>query len=469
MKYSMKCLAVLCALWLAVTPTLAAPLSAAPAAVASSLIRAGDTVDIQVAGEPSLTKNYTVDAAGQITLDLVGQVRAAGRTPDQIRQELSTRLARYLNRPTVIVTSSAPLRKEVMVTGEVLKPGIVPLRPGDGLLDALGAAGGIAPGGDATKATLVRRGEMKAQPIQIEALLRGDLSKNLSLSDGDIIQIPRREIASFQVLGEVKAPGTKPLAGPIHVLDALMVADWITDRADRRHVTLTRKGQAQPITIDLEEVLAGSSSTNLLLQADDVITVGRLMMVQVAGEVTNQGPKLLRNGGTLMEAVSVAGGFTPGADRTAIQVTHRDGATETFSLADVTTIVGGPVLKAEDMIVVGRAKPQFVILTGAVRNPGQMPYRKDLKITDALMAASLLESAKWKEIRVLRGDDGPNRKIMVFNLEAYLKTPQTQNIALEPGDQIFVEVAPPRRQGGSFLDKLLRVVPLASVFFTLSR
>jgi polysaccharide export outer membrane protein len=469
MKYSMKCLAVLCALWLSAVPTLAAPLKAAPAAVSSSLIRAGDTLDIQVAGEPGLTKSYAVDAAGQITLDLVGQVRAVGRTPQQIARDLRTRLSRYLNRPDVIVTSSTPLRKEVMVTGEVLKPGIVPLRPGDGLLDALGAAGGISPMGDAAKATLVRRGEMKPQPLQVQALLSGDLTQNLSLNDGDIIQIPRREIASFQILGEVKDPGTKLLGGQIRVLDALLASGGLSERADRNRVTLTRKAQAQPIVIDLDQVIAGDSSANLLLQADDVITVASRMIVSVGGEVANPGTKLLRNGGTLMEAVSVAGGFTPNADRATVQVTHRDGTTDAVSLADVTAIVGGPVLKVDDMVIVGRAKPQFITLTGAVRNQGQMPYRKDLKITDALMAASLLETAKWKEIRVLRGEDGPNRKIMVFNLESYLKTPQTQNLALEAGDQIFVEAAPPRRQGGSFLDTLLRVVPLAGVFFSVTR
>src|SRR5205823_4626325 len=95
-------------------------------------------------------------------------------------------------------------------------------------------------------------------------------------------------------------------------------------------------------------------------------------------------------------------------------------------------------LRSDDTIIVGQAKPQFVTINGAVRKEGEMPYRSGLKVTDALMAASLLENAKWKEIRVIRGEDGPSRKIMLFNLEAYLKTPQTTNLALQPGDRIFV-------------------------------
>jgi polysaccharide export outer membrane protein len=186
----MKCLAVLCALWLSVAPTLAAPLGTAVPAVSTPLIHAGDTLDIQVAGEAGLTKSYTVDTAGQIALEMVGQVRVAGRSADQVAAELRTRLARYLNRPSVIVTLSTPSRQEVLVTGEVRVPGIVKLHPGDGVLDALGAAGGVVPTGDPARATLVRRGVAQPQPLQIDLLLKGDLTRNLSLNDGDIIQIP---------------------------------------------------------------------------------------------------------------------------------------------------------------------------------------------------------------------------------------------------------------------------------------
>jgi protein involved in polysaccharide export with SLBB domain len=381
-----------------------------------------------------------------------------------VAQELKTRLGRYLMRQDVIVTSSTPVRREVLVTGEVLRPGAVPLRQGDALLDALGAAGGVTPAADAVHATLVRRGQPKPEPLQIDLLLKGDLTRNLSLNDGDIIQVPKKEIASYQVLGQVKSPGTRPLVGPIHVLDALLEAG-LTDRADRNRVMLTRKGQAQPIAIDLDQLFKGDTAANALIEADDVVTVGSRVVVQVAGEVKDPGLKLMRNGGTVMECVAVSGGFTLDSDRTQIQVTHRDGTTETCSLADVKTLIGGPVVKEEDTIIVGRVKPQFVTLNGAVRKEGQIPFRSSLKVTDVLMAAGLQENAKWKEIRVYRGEDGPGRKILVFNLEDYLKKPQATNLALEAGDRIFVE-AQPRRKPGLF-QKLIQAAPLASLFFAI--
>ncbi len=465
----MKCLAVLYALWLSVSPTLAAPAPAAPttgAPAATMTIKTGQSLDIQVDGEAGLSKSYTVDAAGMISMEIIGLVRVVGHTPDQVAQDLRTRLARYLTRPAVNVTLGASASQEVMVTGEVMRPGPVKLRPGDGLLDVLGAAGGISPSGDPAHATLVRRGASQPLPLKLDLLMKGDLSQNVPLNDGDILQVPKKEIAYFQILGEVKQPGTKPIETPTRVLDALIAAGGLTDRADRNRVTLTRKNQPQPITIDLDRVIAGESSVNVLLQTDDVVSVGSRMIIAVGGEVKTPGPRLVRNGGTLMEAIAASGGFTPDADRTTVQVTHRDGITETFSLADVTTVVGGPMLKQEDGVIVAKVKPQFITVTGAVRNQGSMPFHNGLKVTDALMAASMLEVAKWKEVRVIRGSDGTDRKIMVFNLEEYLKKPEVVNLALQPGDQIFVAAQP--RGHVSVLQRLLQVAPLANIFFNVA-
>src|SRR5438132_1614362 len=97
--------------------------------VAPAPVRVGGILDIRVAGEPGLSKSYIVDAAGHITLDMVGQIMAAGQTPDQIAAELRTRLKQYVKEPTVTVAVITPLRQDVLVTGEVLRPNPVQLRP----------------------------------------------------------------------------------------------------------------------------------------------------------------------------------------------------------------------------------------------------------------------------------------------------------------------------------------------------
>jgi polysaccharide export outer membrane protein len=442
-----------------VTPVLAAP--AAPV-TAPPAIRAGGILDIRVAGEPSLSKDYVVDAAGHINLDMIGQITVEGRTPDQIAAELQNRLKLYLKEPSVTVAELTPLRTDILVTGAALRIGPVQLRSGAGMLEALAAVGGLGPNADGAHATILHRGQPQPETVDVDRLLKGDMSQNLTLKDGDIIRIPAREIASYQVQGEVRQPGSKPLAGTTRVLDALM-SSGLTDRADRNRITLVRKDQAQPIVIDLDRALAGETSANVLVEPGDVLTVASRMPVQVMGNVRTATQPLLRNGATLMEAILFAGGFGPDADRSAIEITHKDGTMEKASLADVTSPVGGPVLHAGDLIVVKSTKPEYISLFGAVHN-GQIRYENGMKITDVLMSAGLTENSDWKHIRVLRGGDGPDRKILEFNLETYLKSPQAQTMALQPGDRIYVAV---HHSGTTVLRRLMDLTPLATMFFYL--
>lgn len=459
-----NCLAVVCALVLSVTRALAGPAAASAPSAAPAPVRAGETLDIRVAGEPTLTKSYAVDASGRITLDLIGQVQAVGRTPDQIAAELQARLKEYLKEPEVTVVDQAPSQESVIVAGEVVKAGVVALRPGDGLMEALAAVGGLTPNADGAHATVQRRGQAQLQSVNLAQLLDGDLKQNLVLNDGDVIRVPRLAVATYQVEGEVRLPGMKalPPEGAPHVLEVLSNCG-LTDRADRNRIVLTRKGQSAPITIDLDRVLAGDTSANVLVQPGDVLMVASRMEVQVAGAVKAAGAHLLRNGGTLMEAILFAGGFNPDADRTAIEITHHDGTMEKASLAGVTTMVGGPVLRPGDVVLVKTSRPGVITLFGAVKNAGSMPYRRGMTITDVLMDGGLDENAKWKAITVIRGEDGPNHQLLNFNLEAYLKSPQTQNIALEPGDRIVVQAE--HRSGTSAFQRLLQLVPLANLFF----
>jgi polysaccharide export outer membrane protein len=461
----MKCLAVLCGmcLWLSVAPAFAAPGATAAPAAAPAAIRAGGMLDIRVDGEPGLTKNYAVDASGHITVDMVGQLTVAGRTPDQVAEELRTRLKEYVKEPVVTVSSVAPSQQVVIMTGEVVRQGPLQLRPGDGVLEALAAVGGLGPNADIARASLVRRGLPHPLPLSIEALMKGDLTQNTPLQDGDIVQIPRQQISTFLVRGEVHAPGLKALNSNTHLLDAVSATGGLTPLADRTRITLTHKTAAAPLVVDLDRLLAGEASVNVPIQPDDVLMVSPKMVLQVQGEVLKAGDILLRNGGTLMEAIGAAGGFRPDADHAVIQITHKDGTTEPASLADVTGITGGPELHPGDVVVVGHGKPaEYITLFGAVRNPNPVKYVSGLKITEVLMTAGLSENSKWKEIHVRRGGDGANSTMLNFNLEAYLKTPKTQNLVLQPGDQIFVET---QRHKQGILQKLMEVLPLANLFF----
>src|SRR5207302_4211718 len=179
------------------------------------------------------------------------------------------------------------------------------------LLEALAAVGGIGPNADIAHASLVRRGMPRPLPLNIEPLLIGDLTQNTPLKDGDMIQIPRRQTPTFLVRGEVKQPGFKALDSDTHLRDALGATGGFTPLADRTHVMLIRKSQAAPLVVDVDRLLAGETSINVPVLPGDELMVSPKMVLQVQGEVGKAGDVLLRNGGTLMEAILFAGGFGP--------------------------------------------------------------------------------------------------------------------------------------------------------------
>src|SRR5687767_13755421 len=117
------------------------PVAAAPVPTTGTLT-AGDRLQIKVAGEPDLSKGYTVDEAGQVTIELVGPIKAAGLTLPQFQASLDRSLARYIRKPVTTVVAS----QRVGVAGGVRVPGAYDF-PKDHrirLMDALTRAGGFA-------------------------------------------------------------------------------------------------------------------------------------------------------------------------------------------------------------------------------------------------------------------------------------------------------------------------------------
>lgn len=128
------------------------PLPAGPAAYAvfpnseawpdESNIRIGDRVAIRVLGEPELTSDaYFVDSRGMIQVPLAGEITAAGRRPDELRDDLVRRLgARYIRDPQVTVTVTDRRRTTFTVEGDVLQPGVFEATGNTTLLSAIAQA-----------------------------------------------------------------------------------------------------------------------------------------------------------------------------------------------------------------------------------------------------------------------------------------------------------------------------------------
>jgi polysaccharide export outer membrane protein len=107
------------------------------------VIGADDLLMINVWKDPDLTHTVPVRSDGKISLPLVGEVQAAGRTPFQLEQDLTAALRKYMTEPqvTVIVQQTNSLKFNIL--GQVTKPGSYPLGSGATIVDAIAAAGGF--------------------------------------------------------------------------------------------------------------------------------------------------------------------------------------------------------------------------------------------------------------------------------------------------------------------------------------
>lgn len=116
-----------------------------PAAAASKEYRIGvnDVLTINVWHEPDLSRNLTVRPDGKISLPLVGDVRAAGKTPLALQAELSSDLARYIKDPELTVIVAEIRSRRVNIIGQVMHPGAFALTQQMGVLDIIAEAGGL--------------------------------------------------------------------------------------------------------------------------------------------------------------------------------------------------------------------------------------------------------------------------------------------------------------------------------------
>ena len=173
-------------------PAVPVPVVPAPIVPDSYVIGASDAVMVNVFKDPTLSGGMLVRPDGMISLPLLGDVKAAGKTPLQLADEVTAKLKKFIQDPNVTVTVQGINSKKVYMMGEIGRTGPLEMTPGMTLLQAIATAGGLSPYANAKKIYILRTIDGKQQKIfvQYKQALRGDLSLNLPLNPGDTIVVP---------------------------------------------------------------------------------------------------------------------------------------------------------------------------------------------------------------------------------------------------------------------------------------
>lgn len=156
-----------------------------------------DSLSIFVWHNPDLSETVPVRPDGRISVPLIEDLPAAGKTPTQLARDIEARLKKYVQEPivTVIVTSfNGPYDRQVRVVGEAAHPQAIPYRDNMTILDAMIAVGGLTPFAAGNRATVVRIADGKQEEfrVRLDDLLKdGDVSANAQLLPGDILIIPQ--------------------------------------------------------------------------------------------------------------------------------------------------------------------------------------------------------------------------------------------------------------------------------------
>jgi len=167
--------------------------------VANYLIGVDDKVQVDVWKHPDLSIAVPVRPDGRISVPLIGEVLAGGRSPKDVADEIQTRLSEYIKQPNVAVIlielRSHEYLSRVRVTGSVRAPLSLTYRQGMTVLDVILAAGGLNDFASANGTKLFRRVDGKLQSIDIELddiFTNGDMTTNYAMEPGDIISVPER-------------------------------------------------------------------------------------------------------------------------------------------------------------------------------------------------------------------------------------------------------------------------------------
>ena len=152
-----------------------------------------DMLSVNVWKEEELSGQIPVRPDGKISLPLINDIEAAGLTPMQLAENITTKLKQYVAEPRVTVTVTQINSRRFYILGEVARPGAFPLVSNMTVLQAISAAGGFSQFASPSKIYVLRNenGKQTKLPFNYKKVIAGgNAEQNIELKPGDTVVVP---------------------------------------------------------------------------------------------------------------------------------------------------------------------------------------------------------------------------------------------------------------------------------------
>jgi protein involved in polysaccharide export with SLBB domain len=372
----------------------------------------GDVLDVQIAGRLEVVRQQVVvDFEGAINAPPLGAIPVGGVTLLEAHRRVAARAREVFRFAEATITVVTPRTFEVVVSGEVERPGALSATALRRVHDVVLDAGGITARGSTRRVLVTRRGVETAVDL-LAFQLRGDLTQNPAVEEGVKIHVPSRA-GTVTLTGAVRRPGEYELGATPSLRSLLELAGGVIPPAADNEARLTRLGgDGRKTTAPLDMRAALAPPADFILQPGDALYVPpaatfqdlievrgafngtpESTKMQVAGKATILQRLELAQGDRVRDVVTRAGGAAAYADLR-LALIERSGATgprqripiDLYRMLVEKDDVPNILLQNGDVVVLPIAEDKVFIL-GEVKTPGGQDFRPDLSARDYVALA----------------------------------------------------------------------------------
>jgi protein involved in polysaccharide export with SLBB domain len=372
----------------------------------------GDVLEVQITGRIEVTRQQlVVDPEGVASIPPVGATPVGGLTLREANRRIDQRVKQVLRYADVTLAVAIPRCFEVVLSGEVERPGSIQSSALRRVHDLLLAAGGITPRGSARRVVVHTRTDQKeADLLRFE--LQGDLAQNPLVEEGMRVHVPPRG-GYVTLSGAVRRPGEYEIGSDGSLSELLALTGGVRQNAAATEARLTRMlpdGRQETVSLDLTKALA--KPADVPLRAGDVLFVPPLGVIQdvleirgafngtaessrttTAGRPTIVQRFELARGDRVKDVVGRAGGAAAYADLR-LAFVDRSGAggprqripVDLHRLLVEKDDTQNILLENGDVLNLPVAEEKVYVL-GEVRTPGAVDFRPDLTPREYLALA----------------------------------------------------------------------------------